>query len=627
MESSPYVRVRGVHQGRARSVVVKLWHARCSGHAEPSLLAYMPCHPSITPAAEHRITAHMGAMRFQVPEITELDNGGLCDVRQYDCTTVRAFGHGFMDSPSLRCEINKFQYSDNKWVLGESVFFPAAFHNTRTVSCQLPTEGQQSHPMNLLNNQPTARWQIKISNDGFTYSNPKAVTLFDGVCQIFLMNDVVSVKEKTCNIDGICYGEGDINPASSCLLCRPEISELTWSVAESNQPPVFQNMQARLQTFHGETFVYHFTATDPEGSAVAFSLSSGPPGGRLSPAGLLIWKAVSENAQKFAFSVTDECGAETKAVIEVSVKTCDCLNGGTCVTNTNFPPGSGKYLCVCLPGFEGDLCQVNTDDCAFSPCGPGRCFDGINSFHCECTSGLQGELSLTLNLHSNNSITCMISRFTICRHRCGKNMECVAPNTCRCKSGYSGRSCQAALCRPDCKNHGRCIKPNICACLPGFSGFICDEAHCNPPCQHGGTCLTRNLCTCPYGFVGPRCETMVCNRHCENGGECLTPDVCQCRTGWYGPTCSTAVCDPVCLNGGSCIKPNICLCPNGFFGASCQNAVCNPSCKNGGLCRRNNVCACPEGYIGRRCEKSKTASKPLQNATCGNAAHLLTCMV
>lgn len=80
------------------------------------------------------------------------------------------------------------------------------------------------------------------------------------------------------------------------------------------------------------------------------------------------------------------------------MKPCDCLNGGSCVTNLSFPPGSGEYICVCLSGFEGDLCQVNIDDCASSPCGLGRCFDEINSFRCECTSGLQGELFYILNL-------------------------------------------------------------------------------------------------------------------------------------------------------------------------------------------------------------------------------------
>ncbi|XP_014387722.1 PREDICTED: von Willebrand factor D and EGF domain-containing protein [Myotis brandtii] len=230
--------------------------------------------------------------------------------------------------------------------------------------------------------------------------------------------------------------------------------------------------------------------------------------------------------------------------------------------------------------------------CAESPCFLGvSCVPTTNGhFRCgRCPLGYYGD-----------GINCK----AICRHPCGKGRECVAPNICKCKPGYTGSNCQTAICLPDCKNHGKCIRPNICECTLGHGGATCEEEYCSPPCQHGGTCLAGNLCTCPYGFVGPRCKTMVCNKHCENGGECLTPDVCQCKPGWYGPTCSTALCDPVCLNGGSCNKPNTCRCPNGFFGAQCQNAICHPPCKNGGHCVRNNVCTCREGYTGRRCQKS-----------------------
>ncbi|KAM9387497.1 von Willebrand factor D and EGF domain-containing protein [Phaethornis superciliosus] len=824
------------------------------------------------------------------PEITELENAGLCDVRQYDCTSVRALGHGFRESLNLKCEIIKLQHIDSKWIPGEPLTVPAVFRNARTVDCPLPNDGQQSEIRDLVDDKPIAMWQIKISNDGFTYSNSKRIILYDGACQTCEPQEsaLCTLKEKTCNIDGLCYGEGDTNPTSPCLLCRPDVSKLTWSVIENNQPPVLETFQGMLQTFYGEDLVYQFLASDPEGSAIHFTLDSGPEGASLSPSGLLLWKAVSMNPHKLKFSLTDDCNAKTKVEIEVSVKSCDCLNNGSCVTNINFPPGSGRYLCVCVAGFEGDLCQVNTDDCNLNQCGIGRCVDGINSYHCECPPELQGKncqddvdecvsspcfpgvfcfntfgsyycgpcpnnlqgdgkscheifedttverkdspgeigeykgfqqsssekaLSISSYMSSSTDVperiisTDMISsstpsastgkpvtvwkppntqtsasvkptvtgniahalsaisghlanmeesssvravltassgshsvssekktraqveaysysetsrqifpssktiiskrlslpskvfkggnayraehllakhkesplplilvevtvppkilpeelRETVtpkavtctdlpcfpgvpcepsqdgsikcgrcpygyygdgftcrvrCRQTCGKNMECVAPNICKCKPGYVGYNCQAALCKPDCKNHGKCVKPNVCECLPGYSGSTCEEAHCKPPCQNGGTCLARNLCTCPYGFVGPRCDTMVCNRHCENGGECLTPDICQCKPGWYGPTCSTAMCDPVCLNGGSCTKPDVCLCPYGFFGAQCQNAVCSPPCKNGGHCMRNDVCTCPDGYTGRRCEKSVCEPRCMNGGRC-----------
>ncbi|XP_030057028.1 LOW QUALITY PROTEIN: von Willebrand factor D and EGF domain-containing protein [Microcaecilia unicolor] len=779
----------------------------------------------------------------QVPEITELESDGLCDVRQYDCSSIRIFGQGFRESSSLKCEVTKYQYSDGQWVLSEPLFVQAIFRNSRAVDCQLPPDGLNSDIMTLVDDKPIARWQLKISNDGYVYSNSKTMTLFDGACQTCdpQSDGLCMLKEKTCNIDGLCYGEGNRNPSSPCLLCKPDISKLTWSIAEKNLPPVFQALQDNLHTFYGENFVYQFMASDPEGSAILFTLHSGPYGSSLSPAGLLIWKVLSLNPQNFTFSVADDCNAVTKITVKVSIKACSCLNGGSCMTNINVPPGRGEYLCVCPSGFEGDHCHKNIDDCKSNPCGLGRCLDAVNSYHCECTSGLKGsrcqedidecgnspcfskELCVntfgsfycgpcptglqgdgkncydfqSLSVHTpgvvvdqDTSALTRISSFhevskipqsisatskpespprtsvkhtagkkvishasrtinrldtrgqtsgeqttlsipsrhkplfpekkiaiwpeslnpltsesrifigksktiigntplrslqnggtntqvpqlrlkevslwtvpmkvtvsspilepmvtvklpvvtcadspcflgvpceprevggfkcgrcpygyygdgvtckAICRYPCGKNMECAAPNTCRCKTGYSGYNCQTAVCRPDCKNNGKCIKPNVCECSSGYYGSTCDEAHCDPPCQHGGTCLARNVCTCPFGYVGPKCETMVCQYHCENGGECVAPDVCKCKAGWYGPTCSTALCNLTCLNGGSCIKSNICLCPNGFYGAQCQNAVCSPPCKNGGHCVRNNVCICLEGYTGKRCQKS-----------------------
>lgn len=54
------------------------------------------------------------------------------------------------------------------------------------------------------------------------------------------------------------------------------------------------------------------------------------------------------------------------------------------------------YSSLCLPsvslanwpGYEGEFCQIDTDECANSPClNNGKCIDKINAFHCQCPTG------------------------------------------------------------------------------------------------------------------------------------------------------------------------------------------------------------------------------------------------
>ena len=54
-----------------------------------------------------------------------------------------------------------------------------------------------------------------------------------------------------------------------------------------------------------------------------------------------------------------------------------------------YVDGVNSFQCVCDPGFTGDLCQINIDDCVGVNCtGNGQCVDGVNSFTCdECITG------------------------------------------------------------------------------------------------------------------------------------------------------------------------------------------------------------------------------------------------
>ncbi|KAK2845054.1 hypothetical protein Q5P01_011713 [Channa striata] len=294
----------------------------------------------------------------QIPEIIELEKGGLCDVRHENCSTIQVYGQGFKDSHKLKCEFVKEKFVDGQRDLDEPYIVLATFVDATTLECQLPLEDRWA-PADLdletVTSGPLVRWQIKVSNDDYSYSNAKILTLYDGACQTCSLNTEVlcSPREKTCHIDGVCYREGDSSPSSRCLTCSPDSSKRSWSISEKNEPPVVQSL--------------------------------------LSP-GLLTWKATTEttDTHTFQFVVTDDCNAETTASVQVSVRSCECLNGASCVTNVGLPAGSGEYLCACLEGFKGERCEVDVDDCKPNPCRLGRCIDGPNSFSCVCPPGMTG---------------------------------------------------------------------------------------------------------------------------------------------------------------------------------------------------------------------------------------------
>ncbi|XP_029916909.1 protein crumbs homolog 1 [Myripristis murdjan] len=183
-----------------------------------------------------------------------------------------------------------------------------------------------------------------------------------------------------------------------------------------------------------------------------------------------------------------------------------CLNQGVCLDQFN------DFNCSCSPGWEGDVCQTEINECSSGPCVYGACTDLLADYQCDCQPGYigkdcQDEVDNCLEFSCVNGGTCL---------------ESMGTHTCSCLPGYTGKRCQwrfppvACDANTECLNGGVCvggISGGNCTCKPGYAGARCeteiDECESNP-CLNGATCLdrlNRFQCVCVPGFSGALCDS------------------------------------------------------------------------------------------------------------------------
>ncbi|CDQ95758.1 unnamed protein product, partial [Oncorhynchus mykiss] len=149
----------------------------------------------------------------------------------------------------------------------------------------------------------------------------------------------------------------------------------------------------------------------------------------------------------------------------------DCGNGAACIDGVNH------YTCLCPLYYTGEMCEEMEDVCApgVSPCQhQSTCLITSTGPQCVCSPGYVGD-------------DCSVDYDDCKENRCPNRAQCVDQlnaYSCSCPDGYSGQLCEVppsprSLCDlADCQNSAPCVERAgraLCQCLPGFGGPRCEK--------------------------------------------------------------------------------------------------------------------------------------------------------
>lgn len=97
-------------------------------------------------------------------------------------------------------------------------------------------------------------------------------------------------------------------------------------------------------------------------------MAGSPQQAKVTNRGVLLWKSKTNNPEKFYLKATDECNVSSIFEMTIEIVACPCTDKGTCRPDRNHPRGSGMYVCECQPGYEGQRCEKEINECLSAPC-------------------------------------------------------------------------------------------------------------------------------------------------------------------------------------------------------------------------------------------------------------------